>query len=255
MTQDLFDLTGKIALVTGSSQGLGYTIARGLGQAGATLILNGRNAERLNAAVAALSHEGLKVTGAVFDVADPAQVREKIPALEREVGPIHILVNNAGIQRRAPLETVDEAVWQEVLNTNLTAVFLVSKAVVQGMIARKAGKIINICSLMSEMARPTVGPYMAAKGGVKTLTKSMAVEWGKHNIQVNGLGPGYFVTPMNKPLVDNPQFDAWIKGRTPTGRWGLPEELIGTAVFLASKASDFVTGQIVYVDGGILAAL
>jgi gluconate 5-dehydrogenase len=255
MTQELFDLTGKIALITGSSQGLGYTIARGLGQTGATLILNGRNAERLNAAVAALSSEGLKVSGALFDVADPAQVRERIPALEREVGPIHILVNNAGIQRRAPLESVDEAVWQEVLNTNLTAVFLVSKAVVQGMIARKAGKIINICSLMSEMARPTVGPYMAAKGGVKTLTKSMAVEWGKHNIQVNGLGPGYFVTPMNKPLVENPQFDAWIKGRTPTGRWGLPEELIGTAVFLASKASDFVTGQIVYVDGGILAAL
>jgi gluconate 5-dehydrogenase len=176
MTQDLFGLTGKIALVTGSSQGLGYTIARGLGQAGATLILNGRNAERLNGAVAALSGEGLKATGALFDVADPAQVRERIPALEREVGPIHILVNNAGIQRRAPLESVDEAVWQEVLNTNLTAVFLVSKAVVQGMIARKAGKIINICSLMSEMARPTVGPYMAAKGGVKTLTKSMAVE-------------------------------------------------------------------------------
>ena len=255
MTQDLFDLSGKIALVTGSSQGLGHTIARGLGQAGATLILNGRNAERLNAAVAALIADGLKVTGALFDVADPTQVRESIPALEREVGPIHILVNNAGIQRRAPLESVDEAVWQEVLNTNLTAVFLVSKAVVQGMIARKAGKIINICSLMSEMARPTVGPYMAAKGGVKTLTKSMAVEWGKHNIQVNGLGPGYFVTPMNKPLVENPQFDAWIKGRTPTGRWGLPEELIGTAVFLASKASDFVTGQIIYVDGGILAAL
>ncbi len=255
MTGNLFDLTGKIALVTGSSQGLGHTIARGLGEAGATLILNGRNRERLDAAVTALSRDGLKVTGALFDVADPAQVREKIPTLEREVGPIHILVNNAGIQRRAPLETVDEAVWQEVLNTNLTAVFLVSKAVVQGMISRKAGKIINICSLMSEMARPTVGPYMAAKGGVKTLTKSMAVEWGKHNIQVNGLGPGYFVTPMNKPLVENPQFDSWIKGRTPTGRWGQPEELIGTAVFLASKASDFVTGQIIYVDGGILAAL
>ena len=255
MAGSLFDLTGKIALVTGSSQGLGHTIARGLGEAGATLILNGRNPERLNAAVAALSQEGLKVSGALFDVADPAQVREKVPALEREVGPIHVLVNNAGIQRRAPLETVDEAVWQEVLNTNLTAVFLVSKAVVQGMIARKAGKIINICSLMSEMARPTVGPYMAAKGGVKTLTKSMAVEWGKHNIQVNGLGPGYFVTPMNKPLVENLQFDGWIKGRTPAGRWGQPEELIGTAVFLASKASDFVTGQIIYVDGGILAAL
>jgi len=199
MNTRLFDLSGRIALVTGSSQGLGFTIARGLGEAGATLILNGRNEERLQRAVASLSAAGLKVTGCAFNVSDASQVREQIPALEKKVGPIHILVNNAGIQRRGPLEMVDEAVWREVLNTNLTAVFLLSQQVVQGMISRKAGKIINICSLMSEMARPTVGPYTAAKGGVKMLTKSMAVEWGKYNIQVNGLGPGYFATEMNSP--------------------------------------------------------
>lgn len=255
MNTSLFDLTGRIALVTGSSQGLGFTIARGLGEAGATLILNGRNEEKLERAVKALTAVGLQVTGCAFDVSDAKQVQEKIPALEREVGPIHILVNNAGIQRRSPLDRVDEAVWHEVLNTNLTAVFLLSQQVVQGMITRKAGKIINICSLMSEMARPTVGPYTAAKGGVKMLTKSMAVEWGRHNVQVNGLGPGYFATEMNKPLKEDPQFDAWIRSRTPAGRWGQPEELIGAAVFLGSQASDFVNGQIIYVDGGILAAL
>lgn len=255
MNTRLFDLTGRVALVTGSSQGLGLTIARGLGEAGATLILNGRNGEKLQRAVADLSGRGLKVTGCAFDVSEPRQIQEKIPALEKEVGPIHILVNNAGIQRRSPLEKVEEAVWHEVLKTNLTGVFLLSQQVVQGMIVRRAGKIINICSLMSEMARPTVGPYTAAKGGVKMLTKSMAVEWGKHNIQVNGLGPGYFVTEMNRPLKEDPQFDAWIRSRTPAGRWGEPEELIGTAVFLASSASDFVNGQLIYVDGGILAAL
>ncbi len=255
MSNHLFDLTGKIALVTGSSQGLGFTIARGLGEAGATMILNGRNEEKLQQAVAGLSASGLQVTGCAFDVSEARQVREKIPILERDVGPIHILVNNAGIQRRSPLEKVEERVWHEVLKTNLTAVFLLSQQVVQGMIARRAGKIINICSLMSEMARPTVGPYTAAKGGVKMLTKSMAVEWGKNNIQVNGLGPGYFATQMNRPLKEDPQFDAWVRSRTPAGRWGEPEELIGTAVFLASQASDFVNGQIIYVDGGILAAL
>jgi gluconate 5-dehydrogenase len=255
MTRQLFDLTGRIALVTGSSQGLGLTIARGLGEAGATLILNGRNQEKLQRAVAALLGAGLKVTGCAFDVSDARQVQERIPALEREVGPIHILVNNAGIQRRGPLENVEEAVWREVLNTNLTAVFLLSRQVAQGMIARRGGKIINVCSLMSEMARPTVGPYTAAKGGVKMLTKSMAVEWGKYNIQINGLGPGYFATEMNRPLKEDPQFDAWIRSRTPAGRWGDPEELIGAAVFLASRGSDFVNGQIIYVDGGILAAL
>jgi len=164
-------------------------------------------------------------------------------------------VNNAGIQRRMPLETFDEAVWQEVLNTNLTAVFLVTKQVVQGMIVRKSGKIINICSLMCEMARPTVAAYTAAKGGVKQLTKAMAVEWAKHNIQANGLGPGYILTEMNRPLIEDAKFNAWVCGRTPAGRWADPTELVGTAVFLASKASDFVNGQIINVDGGILAAL
>jgi gluconate 5-dehydrogenase len=222
MAKKLFDLTGRIALVTGSSQGLGFTIARGLGEAGATLILNGRNEEKLERAVVTLSAAGLQVAGCAFDVSDARQVQEKIPALERKVGPIHILVNNAGIQRRSPLDKVEEAVWHEVLNTNLTGVFLLSQQVVQGMITRKAGKIINICSLMSEMARPTVGPYTAAKGGVKMLTKSMAVGWGRYNIQVNGLGPGYFATEMNKPLKEDPQFDAWVRSRTPAGRWGEP---------------------------------
>ncbi len=255
MTNQLFDLTGRIALITGSSQGLGFTIGRGLGEAGATLILNGRNQKKLEAAVSILSAAGLRVTGCPFDVSDPSQTEREVQALEREVGPIHILVNNAGIQRRGPLEKCEESVWREVIDTNLTGVFLISKCVVQRMIARNAGKIINICSLMSEMGRPTVGPYTAAKGGLKMLTKAMAVEWGKSNIQVNGIGPGYFATEMNRPLMEDRQFDAWIRSRTPAGRWGDPEELIGAAVFLASRASDFITGQIIYVDGGILATL
>ena len=255
MTNPLFDLAGRVALITGSYQGIGLSIARGLGQAGATLVLNGRNAEKLRQTVSMLTGEGFKLSGCCFDVASAAQIRDRIPALEREVGQIDILVNNAGIQRRSPLEQLEEAVWREVLETNLTGVFLVTKQVVQGMITRKSGKIINICSLMCEMGRPTVGAYTAAKGGVKMLTKAMAVEWGKYNIQVNGIGPGYFATEMNRPLKENPQFDSWIRSRTPAGRWGEPEELIGAAVFLASRGSDFVNGQIIYVDGGILAAL
>lgn len=255
MTTHLFDLTGKVALVTGSYQGLGLAIARGLGQAGAALVLNGRNEAKLAEAVSRLQAEGLRVTGCRFDVSRAAEVQERIPALEREVGQIDILVNNAGIQRRSPLEQFEESLWREVLDINLTGVFLVTRQVVRGMIARKAGKIVNICSLMCEMGRPTVGAYTAAKGGVKMLTKAMAVEWGKHNIQVNGIGPGYFATEMNRPLKENREFDAWIRSRTPAGRWGEPEELVGAAVFLASRASDFVNGQIIYVDGGILAAL
>lgn len=255
MTNPLFDLTGKVVLITGSYQGLGLALAKGLGQAGAALVLNGRNEEKLHRAVGALAGEGFKVCGCCFDVSNAVQIQQKIPALEKEVGPIDVLVNNAGIQRRSPLEQFEEIVWREVLDTNLTGVFLVTKQVVQGMIARKAGKVINICSLMCEMGRPTVGAYTAAKGGVKMLTKAMAVEWGKHNIQVNGIGPGYFATEMNQPLKADPKFDAWIRSRTPAGRWGEPEELVGAAVFLASHASDFVNGQIIYVDGGILAAL
>jgi gluconate 5-dehydrogenase len=251
----LFDLTGRVALITGSYQGLGMAIARGLGQAGARVVLTGRSEEKLQKAVSALSQEGLSVSGCCFDVSKTAQIREKIPILEKTVGQIDVLVNNAGIQRRSPLEQFEEAVWREVLDINLTALFLVTKQVVQGMITRKAGKIINICSLMCEMGRPTVGAYTAAKGGVKMLTKAMTVEWGKYNIQVNGIGPGYFTTEMNRPLYEDPKFDAWIRSRTPMGRWGDPSELVGAAVFLSSRASDFVSGQIIYVDGGILAAL
>jgi len=255
MSHELFDLTGKVALVTGSYQGLGLAIARGLGQAGARIVLNGRSEEKLQRAISLLSGEGLKVSGCCFDVSNTTQVQEKITALERDTGRIDILVNNAGIQRRSPLEQFEERVWREVLDTNLTGLFLVTKQVVQGMIGRRSGKIINICSLMCEMGRPTVGAYTAAKGGVKMLTKAMALEWGKHNIQVNGIGPGYITTEMNRPLMEDPKFDAWIRSRTPMGRWGEPKELVGAAVFLTSHASDFVTGQVIYVDGGILAAL
>lgn len=255
MTHELFDLTGKIALITGSSRGIGFGIARGLGQAGATIILNGRNAERLNRAISTLSQEGLKVFGYSFDVSNSSQIDQKISAIEREVGPIDILVNNAGIQRRGSLETIEESIWREVIETNLTAVFLLSKRVVKGMIDRRFGKIINICSLMSEISRPTIAPYTASKGGVKMLTKGMAVEWAKYNIQVNGIGPGFIVTEMNKVLLEDQKFDAMVRSRTPAGRWGEPSDLAGAAIFLASRASDYITGQIIYVEGGLLSAL
>jgi gluconate 5-dehydrogenase len=251
----LFELTGKVALITGATQGIGLAIARGLAQAGARVVINARNAEKLERAVATLVGEGLTASGCRFDLVNGAEVRERVAALEQEVGKIDILVNNAGIQRRSPLEQFDEKLWREVLDTNLTGLFLVTQQVVQGMIARKSGKIINICSLMCEASRPTVGAYTAAKGGVKQLTKSMAVEWAKYNIQSNGIGPGYVLTEMNRPLIEDQKFDAWVRARTPAGRWADPTELVGTAVFLASRASDFVNGQIIYVDGGILAAL
>jgi gluconate 5-dehydrogenase len=255
MLQELFGLQGKVALITGSSQGLGFVMARGLAQAGATVVLNGRTEAKLQHALTTLANEGLTAYGYAFDVTNSAQIQQQIPAIEKDVGPIDILVNNTGIQRRAPLETFEESVWREIMETNLTSVFLVTKQVVQGMIARKSGKIINICSLQSELGRPTIAPYTASKGGLKMLTKAMAVEWGKDNIQVNAVGPGYFITEMTKPLADNPQFDSWLKARTPMGRWGDPVELIGTVVFLASRASSFITGQVIYVDGGILAAI
>lgn len=255
MMNTLFDLHGKVVLITGSSHGLGFAIARGLRQAGAILVLNGRNEKRLQNAISVLSDEGLNVSGHAFDVTNEEQIQEKIPVIEQEIGPIQILVNSAGVQKRGPLETIEESVWREIIEIDLTGVFLTSKHVAQMMIARKSGKIINICSLMSEFGRPTTGPYAAAKGGVKMLTKAMAVEWAKYNIQVNGIGPGYFLTEMTQPLAQDPQFDAWIRSRTPAGRWGDPAELVGTAIYLASSASDFVNGQIIYVDGGILAAI
>jgi len=255
MKNELFDLSNKIALITGSGQGLGFAIARGLGKAGASLVLNDINEEKLNRAVSILSKEGIAVYGCPFDVTNKKQIQQKITALEKELGSIDILVNNAGIQRRGPLETIEESVWREVIDINLTGAFLTRQRVVLGMIAQKSGKIINICSLSSEIGRPTIGPYTASKGGLKMLTKAMAVEWGKHNIQVNGIGPGYFITEMTRVLAENSQFDTWVRSRTPAGRWGNPSELVGTAIFLASPASDFVNGQIIYVDGGILASM
>ncbi|KPJ73445.1 MAG: gluconate 5-dehydrogenase [Planctomycetes bacterium DG_20] len=255
MSGDLFDLTGRLAVVTGSSRGLGLTLARGLGEAGATVVLNGRDEERLAAAVAALEADGLAASGCAFDVTDAASIDRGVGEIEDRIGPIDILVNNAGIQRRGPLEALDEKAWREVIDTNLTGVFLVSRRVARGMIERRRGKIVNICSLMSELGRETTANYAASKGGLKMLTRAMAVEWARYNIQANGIGPGYFLTEMTRPLADDPKFDAWIRGRTPAGRWGDPAELVGAAVFLASAASDFVNGQVIYVDGGILAAL
>lgn len=255
MILDLFDLTGKVALVTGSSRGLGYTLAEGLGRAGATVVLNGVNAERLDQSVKALAQAGIKAHGAAFDVTDAGQIQQQIARIEGEIGPVEILFNNAGIQIRRPLEQFDEADWRRIFDVNLTGAFLVAKAVAQGMIARRSGKIINICSIQSELARPTIAPYSATKGGLKMLTKGMATDWGRYNIQVNGLAPGYFVTEMTQPLVDDEKFDAWLRGRTPANRWGEPEELVGAAVFLASKASSYINGHILYVDGGILACV
>jgi gluconate 5-dehydrogenase len=251
----LFDLTGRTALITGSSQGIGLVLARGLAQAGAAVVLNGRDEQKLSAAAAELRADGARVAIAAFDVTDEAAIGREVARVEAEVAPIDILINNAGIQRRAPLAEMTAAHWREVIDTNLTSAFLVARAIAPGMIARRAGKIINTCSVMSEVSRPTIANYAAAKGGLKMLTRAMAVEWAPHGLQCNGLGPGYIVTALNTSLVANPEFNAWVCKRTPAGRWGQPAELVGAAVFLASRASDFVNGQILYVDGGMLAAL
>ena len=251
----LFDLSGRTALITGSSQGLGFAIARGLAQAGAAIVLNGRDEAKLAAAATTLRGEGARVTTAAFDVTDGGASAAAVASVEADFGPIHVLVNNAGIQRRAPLAEMSEEQWRAVIETNLTSAFLVTRAVAPRMITRGAGKIINICSVMSEVSRPTIGNYAAAKGGLKMLTRAMAVEWARHGLQCNGIAPGYFVTELNRPLVENVEFNRWICGRTPAGRWGQPHELAGAAIFLASPASDFVNGQILTVDGGLLAAL
>jgi len=254
-TQTLFDLSGRTALVTGSSQGLGYVLARGLGQAGARVVLNARDGKKLQAAAQSLRAEGIETLTATFDVTSSDQIAEAMKTLSASAPVIDILINNAGIQRRARLEEMDEAAWRQVIDTGLTSAFLVTRAIVNGMIERKRGKILNVCSLMSELGRPTTGNYAAAKGGLRMLTRAMATEWARHNIQCNGIGPGYFLTDMTRALAEDPTFDAWIKQRTPAGRWGDPQELVGAAVFLASDASAFVNGQILYVDGGLLASI
>lgn len=255
MTRNLFDLSGRTALVTGSSRGLGLAMAEGLAAAGARVILNGANADRLAAAAEAMREKGHEVVAARFDVCSEAEVVACFEGFDAEGIAIDILVNNAGIQFRKSMVDLDTADWRRVIDTNLTSAFVIGREAARRMIPRGHGKVINIGSLTSELARATVTPYTVAKGGIKMLTKGMAAEWGPHNIQANAIGPGYMLTDMNEALVNDPAFDAWVKGRTPARRWGRPEELVGTAVYLASAASDYVNGQIVYVDGGMISVL
>jgi gluconate 5-dehydrogenase len=251
----LFSLQGRRALITGSGRGLGLRFAEALAEAGAAVVINDVDAARAESAAGALRAKGYTAHTALFNVTDPAAVRAGIRQLEQDIGPVDILINNAGIHRYGALLELEFSKWQEVLDVNLSGAFLVAQAVAAGMVARRRGKIINICSLMSEAGRPTTGNYMAAKGGLKMLTKAMTVEWAQHNIQANGIGPGYILSDMTAHLAAKPDFDAWVKSRTPAGRWGTPDDLVGAAVFLASPASDFVNGQILYVDGGWLSAL
>ncbi len=256
MSVNLFDLTGKVALVTGAVHGLGMAMAKGLGNAGATVVVNNYSEESLNKAVKEYRVCGIKAHGYVFDVTNEEQVIKAIEKIEKEVGPIDILVNNAGIIKRTPIIDMEVKDFKAVVDVDLVGPFIVSKNVAKGMIKRGGGKIINICSMMSELGRNTVSAYAASKGGLKMLTKSMATEWARFNIQSNGIGPGYFATSQTAPIrVDGHPFNDFIINRTPAARWGNPEDLQGAAVFLSSKASDFVNGHIVYVDGGILATI
>ena len=255
MGLELFALKGRIALVTGSSQGIGLALARGLAAAGAHVVLNGRDTSKLEAARQELASEGHAVSAFAFDVTDEAAVDDGVQRIEREVGPIAILVNNAGMQFRTPLEDFPAEKWRELMRVNVESAFLVGKAVARCMITRHVGKIINICSVQSELGRPSIAPYTATKGAIKMLTKGMCADWAKHGIQVNAIGPGYFKTPLNQALVDNPEFSGWLEKRTPAGRWGDVGELVGAAIFLASDASSFVNGHILYVDGGITSVL
>jgi len=252
---ELFDLTGKVALVTGSSRGLGYAMAEGLAQAGATVILNGRNRESLSRAVAEFEEKGYSVHSAVFNVTNSSKIKAQVAQITETIGTIDILINNAGIQYRQPLVDFSESAWRNVMDVNVNGVFLTSQAVVPGMIEQGSGKIINIASLMSDVSRATIAAYVASKGAVMQLTKSMSTEWAIHNIQVNAIAPGYFKTELNVALYTDPEFNGWIEQRTPAGRWGEPEELVGAAVFLSSKASSFVNGQMLRIEGGILGTI
>ena len=252
----LFDLTGRTALITGSSRGIGFALAQGLAEAGAAVIVNSRQTEAVTQAVAKLQALGLNARGSAFDVADQKSVDAAFDGFDREGMAIDILINNAGIQHRQPMLELSLEDWNRVINTNLTAAFMVGRAAARRMVDRgTGGKIINIGSLTSEAGRATVAPYTVAKGGIKMLSKAMAAEWAQFNIQANSIGPGYILTDMNEALVNNPSFDAWVKSSNPAQRWGRPEELVGTAIFLASGASSYVNGQIIYVDGGWLSVL
>jgi len=253
---NLFDLTGKRALITGGTHGLGMAIATGLAQAGADLFINGHTPEKMEQALGWYRSQGFNAQGYLFDVTDNEAVKSAIDRIEKEQGPIDILVNNAGIIKRIPALDMDVADFRQVIDIDLVAPFIVSQHAGRHMVQRRAGKIINICSMMSELGRNTVSAYAAAKGGLKMLTKNLATEWAKYNIQVNGIGPGYFATEQTAPIrVNGHPFNDFIINRTPAARWGNPDDLRGTAIFLASRASDFIQGQIIYVDGGILATI
>jgi len=252
---NVFDLSGRTALVTGSSRGLGRAMAEGLASAGAEIVLNGSDELRLTDAVNEMSAAGHSVRAARFDVTDESAIMAAFEALDQQNVAIDILVNNAGIQFRRPMLELETADWRRVIDTNLTSAFVIGREAARRMARRRRGKIINIGSLTSELARATVAPYTVAKGGIKMLTKAMAAEWAELGIQANAIGPGYMLTDMNQALTENPTFDAWVKHRTPARRWGRPDELAGTCVYLASAASDYVSGQIVYVDGGMISVL
>ena len=247
---NIFSLEGRVALVTGSAQGLGNIIARGMKDAGAKVVLSDVNPATLQAAAAELG-----VPGYAFDISNETQVTEAVAKIEAEVGPIDILVNNAGIHKRSLLIDMPVENWRKVIDVNLSGAFIVGRAVARGMIARKYGKIINIASINAMMVRPNIGNYCAAKGGIVTLTKSMATEWGEFGINVNAIGPGYFLTDLTRPLSEDPEFDAWVKSEVPLRRWGDPKDLVGLAVMLASPAANYISGQTIYVDGGWQACL
>ncbi|UII23403.1 gluconate 5-dehydrogenase [Fulvivirga ligni] len=253
---NLFDLTGKVALITGGTHGLGMAMAKALGDAGATLVINGHTPAKMTEAMQEYKAGGYKAYEFLFDVTNEEEAASNIKKIESEIGPIEILVNNAGMIQRVPALEMEVADFRKVLDVDVTGPFIMSKQVAKYMVERKRGKIINICSMMSELGRNTVSAYAAAKGGLKMLTRNLATEWAKYNIQVNGIGPGYFATDQTAPIrVDGHPFNDFIVNRTPAGRWGDPEDLGGTTIFLASKASNFVNGQIIYVDGGILATI
>lgn len=255
MLTKLFGLTGRTALVTGSSRGLGRAMAEGLAQAGAAIVLNGNNGERLSACAADFCSAGHIIHEANFDVTDEDAVIAAFQRLDADGIAVDILVNNAGIQFRRPMLELDTADWRRVIDTNLTSAFVIGREAARRMVPRGRGKIVNVGSLTSEAARATVAPYTVAKGGIKMLTRAMTAEWASHGIQANAIGPGYMLTDMNQALIDNEAFNAWVVNRTPARRWGNPSELIGAVIFLSSAASDYINGQIVYVDGGMLAVL
>jgi len=251
----LFDLTGKRVLITGSSQGIGLTLARGLGEAGASIIVNGRNEDKVTAAAKGLQEAGITATELPFDVTDHAAVAAAVSHAVATIGEIDVLINNAGMQHRTPLQDFDPEIFNQMLQTNISSVFNVGQAVARHMIERGNGKIINIASVQTALARPGIAPYTTTKGAVANLTKGMATDWAQYGLQVNAIAPGYFDTPLNAALVADEDFSAWLEKRTPAGRWGQLEELIGAGIFLSSDASSFVNGHTLFVDGGITACL